>query len=490
MEPRADLILANRAYMEHEAPRGAAAPSAAVNGGLLAAVRPVIGAWDGTRGTTWIGAGRGSFDHEWTDASGYELIPTPQGELRHRRLYFDEFTWQAHYAVVSNSFLWPLLHLVREPLPDLTSYYPRPVLPSAEEWAAYVHVNEAFAEAALREQTHARTCWVHDYQLALVPGMLRGRGFSGRIGFFLHTPFPDLGVAGQYLDHPARKAFAKVVGGMLGADLIGFQCTHDVERFQQAAEELCGASRIDGGMAIAERSVRIDAFPVGVDTEELLAVAREASIPERLTGFRPAGLPLVVGLERNDYTKGIPERLAAITAAYREGLRFAYVGIAAPTREGVPSYGALDEAIASAASEAEAAAHAAGLPFRHAREVIDWSEVVALQREADVVFTSSLADGLNLVPLQGAMAQSLRPAGERGVIITGRDAGVASAFHGFKKDGLVTVNPLDPDDMVSTLRAALAGRPGRVSDRLVEFIQQHDARAWASRFLAELERTC
>lgn len=490
MDPRADLILANRAYMEHEAPHGADAPSAAGNGGLLAAVRPVIRGWDGRSGTTWIGAGRGSFDHEWTDEAGYELIPTAQGDLRHRRLYFDEFTWQAHYAAISNSFLWPLLHLVREPLPDLTTYYPRPALPSAEEWAAFTTVNEAFADAAIREQGHVQTCWVQDYQLALVPEMLRARGFSGRIGFFLHTPFPDLGVAGRYLDDSAREAFAKVVSGVLGADVIGFQCEHDVERFERAAEELCGATVVDGGLAIFDREVRVGAFPVGIDTEELIAVAQSAAAPERLTSFRPRGLPLIVGLERNDYTKGIPERLSAVAALYREGAQFAYLGIAAPTREGVPSYRGLNEAIAVAAGEAGRAASAAGLPFHHAREVIDWSEVVALQREADVVFTSSLADGLNLVPLQGAVAQSLRPPGKRGVIITGRDAGVASAFGGFERDGLVPVNPLDPDDMVTTLREALAGRPGRVSDRLVDAIHRRDARAWALHFLAELEPTC
>jgi len=121
---------------------------------------------------------------------------------------------------------------------------------------------------------------------------------------------------------------------------------------------------------------------------------------------------------------------------------------------------------------------------------VGWRDVVALQREADVVFTSSLADGQNLVPLQAAIAQSVRPARERGVIITGRDAGVASAYAGFELDGLATVDPLDEGQMVHTLTEALEARPGRISERLIGEVRSRDALAWATRFLTDLEDVC
>ena len=489
MQPSADLILANRAYMDHEAPFGGENRTPVGKSGLLAAVRPVIGSWDGRTGTTWVGAGRGRYDRQWTDARGFEIIPTAQGDLRHRRLFFDEGTWQAHYAAVANSFFWPLLHLVREPLPDHTAYYPAPEVPSPRDWAAYANVNERFAMAALEEAPAPRTCWIHDYQLALVPALLRACAFEGRVGFFLHTTFPDLRVAERYLDVSGRDALRQFVAGILGADLIGLQSPGDVERFKAAAVELCGAELVSGSVRVGGRRVRIDAYPVGIDVEEILEVARDTPRPARLAGIA-AGLPLVVGLERSDYTKGIPERLNAVARAYREGERFAYMGIAAPTRASVAAYDRLEGAIETAAAGASAAAAAASLPFVHACEVIDWAEVVALQREADVMFTSSLADGMNLVPLQTAVAQSLRPPARRAVIISGRDAGVASAFAGFEADGLVAVDPLDPDQMVRTLREALAGRPGRVTDRLIDAVRLHDARAWATQFLADLEQTC
>jgi trehalose-6-phosphate synthase len=115
--------------------------------------------------------------------------------------------------------------------------------------------------------------------------------------------------------------------------------------------------------------------------------------------------------------------------------------------------------------------------------------VVALQRDADVVFTSSLADGMNLVPLQAAVARSLRAPGERATIITGKDAGVASAYAGFEEDGLVSVDPLNPRAMEETLLAAIAGELPRVSDRLIAAVREHDAHAWATSFLGDLEDT-
>jgi trehalose 6-phosphate synthase len=489
MTPRADLILANRAFMDHEAPRWADSPTEAGNGGLLAAVRPVIQPWDGERGTTWIGAGRGRFDREWTDENGCELIETARGPLKHRRLYFSNATWQAHYGEVANSFFWPLLHLVREPLPERTGYYPAPTTPAIDDWNAYRAVNLAFAAAALDERT-AETCWVHDYQLALVPEMLRRGQFGGRIGFFLHTPFPDHRLAARYLDAAGADAFAEFVTGLLGADLVGLQTEGDCDRLRLAATAICAATVESGGVRVGSRFVRIGAYPVGIDVQAVLAVAREALTPSRVTASRAAGLPLVVGLERADFTKGIPERLAAVAEVMRTVRPFAYLGIAAPTRQGVRAYEGLDGAIERVAAQARSAALEVGGWFSQVHAVVGWRDVVALQRDADVVFTSSLADGLNLVPLQAAIAQSVRAPNERAVIITGRDAGVASAFAGVEREGLVPVDPLDPAAMRHVLVEALAGRPGQISDRLVQEVRKRDALAWATRFLTDLEAGC
>jgi trehalose-6-phosphate synthase len=492
MELRADLILANRAYLDHSQPPGS--PDAGEedsSGGLLAAVRPVIEPWHDGRGTTWIAAGRGQHDRAWTDARGFELIPAARGDLRHRRLFFDDATWDAHYSAFANGFLWPLLHLVRVGLPDATAYYPRPVTPGPEAWLAAQQVASAFADAAL-EETGTRTCWVQDYQLALVPALLRERGYPGRIGFFLHTPFPSLEVARPYLDSRGRGIFREWVEGILGAAVVGLQTEADAVRFRQAAVALADAEEAaDGSLRVDGRDVCISVHPVGMDAAEVADLAASARMPGRVAALCQPGDPLVLGLERADYTKGIPERLGAIARAYRAGVRFTYAGIAAPTREGVTAYAAIEAAVEEAVREAAEAAREAGCGFVHLRESLSWPEVIALQREANVIFTSSLADGMNLVPLQAAVAQSVRPAAERAVLIAGRDAGVASAYSEFIGAGLVAVDPLDADALLKALCDAVDGRPARISDAFVQAVRERDAARWANGFLTDLERnTC
>lgn len=490
MPPRIQLLLANRAYSDHTTPRSVPAAPAVGAGGLVAAVHSLIEPWDGAAGTTWVAAGRGAFDREWTDADGFEILDTARGPLHQQRLYFGDDAWDGHYTRVSNAFLWPLLHLVRERLPEVTGYFPPPECPDGTAWQHYVDVNATFAQAALRASPSDQTCWVHDYQLALVPQMLRERGYNGRIGYFLHTPFPDIDIAAPYLTGEGRDRFAAFVGGILGADLAGFQTEADAERFRRAATALDVAVMRDGALWQDVRRIETGAFPVSIDTAEIEELAGRARLSERFEAMCGVDLPVVVGLERADYTKGIPERLRTIASAYRAGLHFTYIGAAAPTRAGVRAYEKLNAFIATAAVEAEEAAAALGVPFLQLHESIPWDEVVALQREADVVFTSSLADGMNLVPLQAAVAQAGRAQDKRGVIVTGRDAGVAQVYDGYAGDGLAIVNPLDSVAMGETLQAALAGRPGRISDRLIETVRRRDAHAWATGFLTRLEAAC
>lgn len=478
----ADLILANRAYMDHATPPGGGPPPPAGTGGLLVAVSPVI-ARDGS--TTWIGAGRGKFDREWTDAGGRESLALPGGgALSHHRLYFDDATWEGHYAATANGFLWPAMHLVRAPLPRLTSYFPAPETPSPTEWAAFEAVNAAFADAAL-SGGRGESCWVHDYQLGLVPAMLRQRGYRGGIGFFLHTPFPSWAIASEFLDERGREHFAAWVRGILGASLAGFQTAADARRFREAAVALGLATAAGDALTVEGRSVTVAAFPVGIDVEQTVSEAAGARLPTLLGEAKDFQRPLVVGLERADYTKGIPERLRAIAELYGEGVAFSYVGIASPTREGVRAYQLLGGEIETASMECQRLAPRGSL-FLNTAQALAWEEVLGLLDAADVVCTSSLSDGMNLVPLQAVAVQSRRPAEERGLVLTGRDAGVATAFAGFEGEGLVPLDPLDHAGFAAILRRAVAGELGHISDRLVEAVRAADAVKWGQHYLEAL----
>ncbi len=478
MSTLSGLILANRSYLDHSTPRRDDYVPTPGAGGLVAALHSVIEAWGPGRGTTWIGAGRGEFDREWCDPDGYELLETPRGPLRHRRLFFDETRWSAHYDAVSNSFLWPLLHLSHQPLPDLTGYFPAPVTPSASEWRAYRAINSAFADSAVTERD-ARICWIHDYQLALTPTDLRAKLFQGRIGFFLHTPFPDLEIARKYLDTAGLLFFVEWLEGMLGADLVGFQTESNLVRFEIAATTLCGFVPVAGGLQRGTRFVSTGVFPVSIDPSEVdEAHSDVAFLNERHE------LPLVVGLERCDYTKGIPERLVAVADAFRMGSRFHYLGVAAPTREAVSAYQSLARTIETAAADVTVAAKEAGGRFTQVRRQSDWNNVVGLLRSADVVLTSSLADGMNLVPIQAIIAQSNRPAAERAVVFTGENAGVATV--GQRHEGLARIDPFDREAFAIAISRAVNGELPRVSDALVSRVRRKDAAAWAMGFLDAL----
>ncbi len=484
MHARAGLILANRAFEDNARGADGARQTVATSGGLLAAVRPAIQPWEGGAGTTWIGAAP-LRPGERDTLDDVEFVDLPNGKLRQRRLTFDHATWAGHYSAVANGFLWPLLHLVRLSLPELAPYYPRPATPSSAEWAAFERVNRAFATAASGEP--AGTAWIHDYQLALAPAMLRRLSPGRPIGFFLHTPFPDPEVATGALDPAGFGRVSAIVRGLLGADLVGFQSKPDVARFaawlkrHEGLEPVAGTVRLDG------RTVRFGDYPVGIDADEVDALAALPGGSPEAREAAALGLPLVVGLERSDYTKGIPERLESIAAALESGSRFAYLGIAAPTRLGVAAYDRLEAAIRAAAARAQRAATVAGVPFLQLRRGIPFQDVVALQREADVVFTSSLADGMNLVPLQSAVAQSCRPAGRRAVLMAGRDAGVSQAYGGSAGVGLVIIDPFDRAATARTLAAAVAGTASRVTDAFIQQVRGNDARAWATRFLTDLE---
>ncbi|MGD9934001.1 MAG: trehalose-6-phosphate synthase [Dehalococcoidia bacterium] len=478
MAVTAPLILANRAYGDHETPPPGAPIQGA--GGLVAAVGSAIAAWDGVTGTRWIGAGRGAHDADYVDGEGCEVLETGRGKLLHQRLFFDDATWAGHYEAVANCFLWPLLHHVRPGMTERAAFFPRPIPPTSEDWASFEAVNAAFAAAAAGAETPS--AWVHDYQLALAPRMLRELGYGGRIGFFLHTPFGPHGVAAKLVNAVGVERLRAVIAGILGADLAGFQTERDRANFEEAAVALCGAEVRGGAIWCAGRPTRTGSYPVGVNSDEVTN-ALGADLPAEATATM--GLPLVVALERADFTKGIPERMEALARAYADGARFAYFGAASPTRTGIALYEGFADVIAQSTAKAAAAAKAAGCPFHQVTSSLSWGEVVALLARADVVFTSSLADGMNLVPLQAAVAQASRI--RRGVAIAGREAGVSLAYPSDGSEGLIAVDPLEAWATADTLRLAVAGRIPGMSDQLVHDVRTHDSAKWAESFMSDLE---
>jgi len=247
---------------------------------LMGTLRRRDGAWVGWAGS--VGDAPAPFDHE-----GVHLLP----------LSLAEEEYEGFYEGFSNETLWPLYH-------DGI----RPSTFDASWWDAYVKVNERFALAAARVAADNAVVWVHDYQLQLVPAMLRELRPDVRIGFFLHIPFPPHELFARL---PWRE---QVLEGMLGADVVGFQRQTAVENFATAANRLLGVDGYLPVLKVHHRAVHVAAFPISIDVEEFDEVARRPETTEQAWKLRTRlGSPrrVLLGVDRLDYTKGLVERLQA-----------------------------------------------------------------------------------------------------------------------------------------------------------------------------------
>ena len=268
-------------------------------------MREAAGVWIGWSGDT--GPAPGPFQANGLDLVGMGL------SAEQFRDYYEGFC---------NATLWPLYHDVIAP-PEFHRRW----------WEAYVTVNRSFAAAAVAQAAPGATIWVHDYQLQLVPQMVREQRGDVRIGFFNHIPFPGYEIFAQL---PWRR---QVVNGLLGADLLGFQRRADATNFLRACRRAAGLATRGSTVRVGDRGVRAAAFPISIDARSLEQIARQESVRKRAAEIRMAlGEPdtVLLGIDRLDYTKGIPVRLRAYGELLREerlGPRVVLVQVASPSRD-------------------------------------------------------------------------------------------------------------------------------------------------------------
>jgi trehalose 6-phosphate synthase/phosphatase len=453
------LIVANRLPVTAQVADGGVQLSPS-SGGLATGLRGVHdrsgGLWIGWSGTSLPPAApeRRALDRRLAEIGA---VPVDMSEEEVRRFY----------AGYSNAVLWPLLHdrVDRMATPD--------------EWAAYQRINERYADVVAREVRPGDTIWVHDYHLMLVPALLRERCPDARIGFFLHTPFPSPDVLAAL---PER---ATLLDGLLGADLVGFHTPQYVAHFLDAVGSVLG-HRVDGEVVSSGgRRVRVRDFPMGIDAAAFAARAEDARVARDVAELRRDGEALFVGVDRLDYTKGIPERLAAFarflelepSALGRVRLR----QLAVPSREDVPAYRTLRAEVERWVARINARfARPGWRPIEYTYGSVDGSRLSALYRAADVMLVTPLRDGMNLVAKEFVASRT----DHDGVLVLGIGAGAAAAL----REALL-VDPRDVDGLAGAYRAALAMSPGerRVRmRRLRATVQGSDVFRWTSDFLESL----
>ncbi len=428
-------------------------------GGLVTAIEPVMRAGGGV----WIGwPGGTDHDLEPFEDDGMALVPIglTQEEIE---LFYEGF---------SNGTLWPLYHdLVAKP-----EFH-------REWWDSYVAVNRKFALKAIEHAAENATVWVHDYQLQLVPQMLRELRPDLRIGFYLHIPFPP-GELFQQL--PWRR---QILEGLLGADLVGFQLPGGAQNFVRLVRQRVGHKTHRDVVYLPDgRTVRAAAFPISIDAAGFEKMARSDAAVARSTEIREAlGNPrkIFLGIDRLDYTKGIYARLRAFSELIKDG-HFdvedaVFVQVAVPSREQVEQYRVLRDDIERLVGRINGDLGRIGRPaISYLHSSYPREEMAALYRTADIMVVTPYRDGMNLVAKEYVACRYE----DDGALVLSEFAGAADELR-----QAWLVNPYDINGMKTALLEAYQADEKEVGRRMRAMrkqVRQHDVQAWAESFMADL----
>jgi len=382
------------------------------------------------------------------------------------------------YGRVCNDTLWPLLH-----------YFGDRMRLTAEAWQRYAHVNERFAEAIIERSGPDSRVWVHDFHLMLVPAMLRRRAPGLSVGFFLHTPFPSSEV---YRLLPSRE---EVLRGLLGADYVSFQVGDYARHFRSSCLRILGVDSAPDAIEVTNRRVGIGVDPIGIDTLGFQDTLRDPETARLLDQLEEqyAGRTLVLGVERLDYTKGIPQKLLAFERLLEQdpsrARQTTMLQVLVPSRLESPEYQQQRNDIELLISRINGRFGQPGItPVEYLHRNLSKPGLVALYRRADVMMVTPLRDGMNLVAHEFVFCQSEPglPGRWRGSLLLSELAGSAQVL-----PGALLVNPWNVDGVVERLGTALQldlPERRRRLETMSKRVEALDCRKWADGFLTRLGR--
>jgi trehalose 6-phosphate synthase len=438
-----------------------------VQGGVAAALARAVE----KRGALWLGWSGNLFKDEVghalpsLSAAGLGTIATVDLPERH---------FSGYYNSMANSALWPLLHSRS----DLLTF-------EESALASYESVNEFMARAVLRVAPKDACIWIHDYHFLTVGDHLRRLGFGGRIGFFLHTPFPGRGALTCLPRHAAifRKIFAH--------DLIGFQTLDDQTYFEDYAEHELGAipERADT-MRYGRRSVQLGVFPVGIDVDQFAQMAAGGLYAPATVQLRNSlkGAKVVVGVDRLDYSKGLFQRFEAYRRFFNfypeEKRKVTFLQITPPTRPQVAAYQQVRRQAATMVGDINGRfSDLDWNAIRYVNRSYSPRTLAGLYRMSTVACVTPLRDGMNLVAKEYVAAQDPE---NPGVLVLSAFAGAAREL-----DAAILVNPHDIDDMARSIERALSMPLAARRERwaaMMTVLRANDIERWYDRFVAVLDQ--
>jgi trehalose 6-phosphate synthase/phosphatase len=439
--------------------------SKATAGGLATAMYPILRGSEGM----WIGWSGDAA--ETTDENRNAILKEWAEKHRYFAVDLDQKTANGFYEGLANQALWPLFHH----FPSLLRFEP-------EHWQAYVRANERFRDEILKHLRPNDLVWIHDYHFLLLPQMLRELAPEIAIGFFLHVPFPSSSV---FRTLPKRE---KLLRGMLGADYVGFHTHRYLQHFRTSILRLLGLTSQMDHLEVGNRIVRLDALPIGIAPHQFTdLLTKGAATRKQLTELKQrfGYCKILLGVDRLDYTKGIPERLRAYRRFLQEYPswrgKVVLIQVAVPSRERVPQYTRLrrevDELIGEINGEWSTPHWS---PITYLRRNLPQAELAALYANADVALVTPLRDGLNLVAKEYVACKS---AGD-GVLVLSEFAGAAAEM-----GEALLVNPYDEECLSATIARALSLDETEKRERMMALyrrVHKNNVFAWGERFIKNL----
>ncbi|HEV8455766.1 MAG TPA: bifunctional alpha,alpha-trehalose-phosphate synthase (UDP-forming)/trehalose-phosphatase [Gemmatimonadales bacterium] len=427
--------------------------------GLLRPHEESGGLWIGWSGSSEVltESQQAELDHQ---LGGMRLVAVPLSANQITR-YYEGF---------SNGVLWPLFHYLLDQVPL-----------HVRDWEAYVEANDRFADVVAQQYQVGDLIWVHDYQLLLLPGLLRQRLPDARIGFFLHIPFPSEEL---FRTLPERD---RLLRGLLGADLVGFHTPTYLRHFAASLTQILGLTVEIDRVQLTDREVRLGVFPMGIDAQTFIALAEDPAVQAEAQSLRGDGtVKLLVGVDRLDYTKGIPRRLLSYEKMLQThpDLRgqVRLVQVAVPSRTGVGAYQEFRSLVDGLVGRINGDfATPSWVPVHYIFRGLSDRELVALYRAADVMLVTPLRDGMNLVAKEFVAS---RTDGD-GVLVLSEFAGAS-----WELPEAIQVNPYDVEGTAeSCYRALMMGAEERRTrlEPLRARVQTYDVHRWAATFLEQLE---
>ncbi len=427
-------------------------------GGLVSAMAPILR----ERAGSWVGWAGDSEHREPFDHDGIRQVPVPLSATE-----VDDF-----YLGFSNGTIWPLYHDVIR-TPEFHRHW----------WRPYVEVNLRFAERAASILEPGDIAWVHDYQLQLVPAMLRELRNDVKIGFFLHIPFPPVELFARL---PWRR---QIIEGLLGADLLGFQTRLGRHNFGRASRRFGGATGNTREAVVDGHTTRLASHPISIDVQAYADLAGRSSTWEHVGRLRAelGGRKVILGVDRLDYTKGIDVRLRAFDTLLKQHPEVAnevvFVQISVPSRSEVADYERMRadvETLVGRINGAHGDLHHS--PVHYSYGGLGTEELAAYYLLADVMCVTPLRDGMNLVAKEFVASRR----GNNGVLVLSEFAGAAHEL-----SRALIVNPYDVDGVAAALWRALRMSQSEVGSRMASLrrqVRKNDVFMWARSFIEDLDQ--